>query len=123
MLLAQHNVFGLVEVEPHSIIVILTAIKDDGTDIINRGFGLEVEREIIPEGKKLSATVGVLIEPGKPNRIAFHDFSQSDDALPLVGDIPEVMQSITKALQQIRIKAFGETPKDTSKPVSKGMSN
>lgn len=106
MLLAKHNCFGLVEVEPRTIIVIVTAISNDGSQSVNRGFSVVSEKNLIPDGKKLTATFGALIEPKERNRIAFHDFSQTDDTLPLVGDIPEALDAVTKALKLVRDVVF-----------------
>jgi len=100
MSLMLHNCFGLVKVDPREIIVTVSAITDKGIGV-SRGYGLETERDLLPEGSSITATFAALIEPGKPNRISFHDLAVLDD-LPRAGDIPEVAKAVTKALELIK---------------------
>ena len=63
MSLMLHNCFGLVKVDPREIIVTVSAITDKGVGI-SRGYGLETERDLLPEGSSITLRVeGTGLDP------------------------------------------------------------
>jgi hypothetical protein len=106
-MLMQHNCFGLVKVNPNEIIVTVSAITEKGLGL-TRGYGLEVERDMLPQGSSVTATFAAMIQPGERNRISFHDLAVIED-LPLVGELPEVPKAVTKALDLIKIAVWPES--------------